>query len=71
MRQDNTPYRIAYAKEHYKRVALDMRKEEYSALKYAADSCGESVGAFIKTAVSQRIERESLSERTESDGSMC
>ena len=69
MRKDNTPYRIAYAKEHYKRVALDMKKDEYAALKDAADSCAESVGTFIKTAVSQRIEREALSEKTGSDES--
>lgn len=52
-------YKIKFAKENYKRVPLDLKKEKYEQIKAAAEKSGESVNGYIKTAVDQRMQRES------------
>lgn len=52
-------YKIRFAKENYKRVPLDLKKEKYEQIKAAAEKSGESVNGYIKTAVDQRMQRES------------
>ena len=52
-------YKIRFAKENYKRVPLDVTKEKYEQIKAAAEKSGESVNGYIKTAVDQRMQRES------------
>lgn len=52
-------YKIRFAKENYKRVPLDLKKEKYEQIKAAAEKSGESVNGYIKTAVEQRMQRES------------
>lgn len=43
---------------HYHRVPLDLKNEYYNdVLKPSAESVGESVNGFIKTAIAERIER--------------
>lgn len=49
---------IKYAKEKLKRVPLDVQKEQYEQLKAAADASGQPVNAYIKKAVSTRMESE-------------
>ena len=51
-------YKIRFAKENYKRVPLDLKKEKYEQIKAAAEKSGESVNGYIKTAVDQRMQRE-------------
>ena len=48
-------YSLAYAKAKLKRVPLDLRLDQYEQLKAAADHAGQSVNAFIKTAIQARI----------------
>lgn len=57
-RKKKAAYDMQYAKEHIKRVPLDMKKEDYETLKAAADRAGEKVNAYIKKAIAQRMERE-------------
>lgn len=52
-------YTLKYAKEKLKRVPLDVTKEKYEQIKAAAEKSGESVNGYIKTAVEQRMQRES------------
>ena len=52
-------YKIRFAKENYKRVPLDLKKEKYEQIKAAAEKSGESVNGYIKTAVEQRMQRKS------------
>ncbi|MCD7716942.1 MAG: hypothetical protein LUI39_10915 [Lachnospiraceae bacterium] len=52
-------YSLQYAKKNLKRVPLDIQKEKYEEIKAAASSVGESVNGYIKTAIDQRIERDS------------
>lgn len=48
---------IRYASKNYKRVPLDIRKEDYTVIKDVAERIGESVNGFIKKAISERLER--------------
>lgn len=54
-------YDQAYRKEHYKRVPLDLPKEKYQEVKAAADrTTAGSVNRYIKNAIDEKLERESL-----------
>lgn len=46
-----------YTAKTYKRVPLDIRKEDYVTIKAVADRLGESVNGFIKQAIAERMER--------------
>ena len=48
--------RYKYAKENLKRIPLDVQKEHYDRIKAAADSVGESVNGYIKTAIDRRMD---------------
>lgn len=52
-------YSLKYAKDHLKRVPLDIPTEEYDRIKAAAESAGESINGYIKSAVRSRMESES------------
>lgn len=55
-----------YAKNHFKRVPLDVAIDFYNdELKPAADRAGMKVNAFIKLAISEKIERDRLQEDRE------
>lgn len=45
-----------YKEKHIKRIPLDVQKEKYEEIKNAADSVGESVNGYIKTAIDKRLE---------------
>ena len=51
---------IKYAKNHLKRVPLDMQLTDYKTLKTAADGVGQTVNGFIKQAIAEKLEREQL-----------
>lgn len=50
--------RYKYEKEKLKRVPLDMQKKEYEKLLETA-AAGMSVNGYIKTAIAEKIERDS------------
>lgn len=52
--------RYNYAKKSLKRIPLDVQKEKYEQIKQAATAAGESVNGYIKKAVDNRMERESI-----------
>ena len=49
-----------YARKNLKRIPLDVQKEKYEQIKAAAVRNGESVNGYIKKAIDERIERNSL-----------
>lgn len=49
-------YNQEYTRTHLKRIPLDVQKEKYEEIKSAADSVGESVNGYIKTAIDKRLE---------------
>ena len=51
-----------YKKEKLKRVPLDLTKEKYQEVKNAADRAGSSVNGYIKTAIDEKIDRDSKTE---------
>lgn len=50
---------LNYAKNHLKRIPLDVRKEKYEEIKDFALSHGESVNGFIKRAIDEAMYRDS------------
>lgn len=48
-------YNIDYNKKHYKRIPLDVTFSKYEEIKTAADSTGESVNGFIKSAIDKKL----------------
>ncbi len=46
---------IKYQNEKLKRIPLDVRKEQFPAIKAAAEEAGESVSGYIKKAISIRM----------------
>ena len=51
-------YINTYAATHYKRVPLNLKFDEYEALKEAADACGEPINTYIKKAITERIQKQ-------------
>ena len=49
-----TAYKNAYAAEHYKRVPLQLRKNDYEKIRAAAEAAGETVSGYIRGAVLAR-----------------
>jgi len=49
---------LKYAKDKLKRIPLDVQTEQYEQIKAATDATGEKVNAYIKKAVSNRMESE-------------
>ena len=52
--------RYNHARKNLKRIPLDVQKEKYEQIKAAAVRNGESVNGYIKKAIDERIERNSL-----------
>lgn len=46
---------LKYKKNHYKRVPLDIQREEYETIKEYAESNGETVNGMIKRLIRQEI----------------
>lgn len=51
-------YKQQFAKEKYKRIPLDVAKEDYEKIKAYADNNGETVNGFIKRLISEAIEKD-------------
>lgn len=49
-----------YNATHVKRIPLDVQKDHYERIKVHADSRGESVNGFIKRAIDETMERDSV-----------
>ena len=49
---------IKYAKDHLKRIPLDVPLQKYDEIKEAAAGAGETVNGYIKAAIDRRIESE-------------
>lgn len=45
-----------YAKNHYKRIPLDVQLSKFEEIKTAAESVEESVNGFIKKAIDDRLD---------------
>lgn len=50
---------LKYKAKAYKRIPLDMKIEEYEALKKYTDNTGESINGFIRRIIKEKIERDS------------
>lgn len=48
-----------YMKKNYDRVLVTFKKGDKERIQVAAEKSGESVNGYIKTAVEQRMQRES------------
>lgn len=46
-----------YREKTYKRIPLDVRKEDHAMIKMVADRLGEPLNTFIRKAIAERIER--------------
>ena len=51
-----------YVKANYDRINVTMPKGQKDIVKAHADSCGESVNAFINRAINNQIERDKAGE---------
>lgn len=60
--ENKKKYDAQYVKENMKRIPLNVRKEEYEAIKTAADKHGESVSGYIKESIKMRMSSEILDE---------
>lgn len=56
--QDRKQYLLEYNDKHYKRIPLDVPKDEYNAIKEASSKQNESVNGYIRKAVQQRMNSE-------------
>ena len=50
-----TQYNLKYAKEHVKRIPLDVSIQKYNEIKEASQQVGESVNGYIKKAIDDRL----------------
>ena len=54
-----------YSAKAYDRIALSVKKGRRDELKAIAESCGESLNAFINKAIEKRIETERIAPNAE------
>ena len=48
---------LKYKAKSYKRIPLDMKIEEYEALKEYTDNIGESINGFIRRIIKENIKK--------------
>ena len=48
---------LKYKAKAYKRIPLDMKIEEYEALKEYTDNIGESINGFIRRIIKENIKK--------------
>lgn len=53
-----TAYQNEFIKQTYDRINLTVEKGQKEIIRAAAERVGESVNAYINTAIAQRMERE-------------
>lgn len=49
---------VKWQKEHYSRIPLDVSPEYHKQLKEVAKNKGMTLGAYIKEAIAEKMERE-------------
>ncbi|ODR36281.1 hypothetical protein BEI60_13620 [Eisenbergiella tayi] len=54
-------YLYEYQKTKLKRIPLDVQKGKYEEIYAAAESKGETINGYIKKAIDERMERDSMS----------
>ena len=60
-KEDKTKYDLKYAKEHKRRVPLDVRKEYYDhVLAFIPNETGMGINTFIKQAITEKIQRDRI-----------
>lgn len=57
--ENRTRYKNEYAKNNYKRIPLNLKKDDFEILAAAAAAAGEPVNTYIKNAIAARIQAES------------
>ncbi len=55
----HSEYVTQYKKARYKRIPVEVPKEQYAVIKAAADRAGCSVNKFIQKAIFEKINRDS------------
>ena len=53
-------YDLQYAKDKLKRIPLDVKKAKYEEIKAAASTAGEPINGYIKKAIDERMQRDSI-----------
>lgn len=53
-------YDLQYAKDKLKRIPLDVKKAKYEEIKAAAEAAGEPINSYIKKAIDERMQRDSI-----------
>lgn len=56
---DKRKYDYDYTKEHYKRIALNLKNAEFEQLQAHISARNENITQFIKRAIFSQIERDS------------
>lgn len=57
--ESRNKYFTEYKKKNYKRIPLEVSKEQFEQIKKHSEDRGESVNGFIKRAINETMERES------------
>ena len=55
MKEERKNYLLNYAKEHVKRIPLDVSHEMYDNIKAHADRAGMPVNRYLKTAAEEKM----------------
>ena len=58
MAKTRSEINMEYARNHLKRIPLDVQKEHYETIKTHAESRSETVNGFIKRAINETIVRD-------------
>lgn len=53
--ENKKKYNSQYAREHLKRIPLDVSKNKYEEIKQASQAAGETVNGYIKKAIDNRL----------------
>lgn len=62
--ETKTKYNMEYAKKALKRIPLDVQKEKYTEIQFAAQKAGESVNGYIKKAIDEKMDRDNSTVHT-------
>lgn len=57
MKKNRSKYGNEYIKDHYRRVSLELKFEDYDEVKAVADELGIGVSTLIKQVVSEKIDK--------------
>ncbi len=61
-KEEKMRYDMQYAREHIKRITLDMQKKDYDRLKDHVTNRQETVNGFIKRAINNQIDQDNKSD---------